>query len=78
MLKMRMMSVSNRLLNRALNPVEKHSERIDQKLRDTSNVLNWEGLKFLVNLSDITNLKIPILQFLLMYSVMKFWFIVLE
>ena len=27
-------------ITRALNPVEKHSERIDQKLRETSKVLN--------------------------------------
>ena len=37
-------------ITRALNPVEKHSERIDQKLRETSKVLNWEGLKFPVNI----------------------------
>ena len=40
---------------RALNPVEKHSERIDRKLREKSEVLNWEGLKFPVNLSDTIN-----------------------
>ena len=28
----------------------KHSERVDQKLRETSKVLNWEGQKFPVNL----------------------------
>ena len=27
-------------ITRALNPVEKHSERIDEKLRETSKVLN--------------------------------------
>ena len=42
---------------RTLNSVEKHSERIDQKLRETSKVLNWEGLKFPVNLSDINKFK---------------------
>ena len=31
----------------------KNSERIDSKLRETSKTLNWEGLKFPVNLSDI-------------------------
>ena len=41
----------------ALNPVEKHSARIDKKLRDTSKVLNWEGLKFSVNLSDINKFE---------------------
>ena len=32
-------------------------ERIDQKLRETSKVLNWEGLKFPVNLSDINKFE---------------------
>ena len=40
-------------ITRALNPVEKNSERIDKKLREKSEVLNWDGLKFPVNLSDI-------------------------
>ena len=31
----------------------KNSERINRKLRETSKALNWEELKFLVNLSDI-------------------------
>ena len=35
-----------RAITRALNPVEKNSERIDQNLREKSEVLNWEGLKF--------------------------------
>ena len=35
----------------------KHSERIDKKIRETSNVLNWEGLKFSVNLSDINKFE---------------------
>ena len=29
-------------ITRALNPVEKNSERIDRKLRETSKTLNWE------------------------------------
>ena len=41
----------------ALNPVEKNSERIDKKLRETSKDLNWEGLKFPVNLSDINKFE---------------------
>ena len=65
-------------ITRALKPVEINSERIDRNLRETSNTFNWEGLKFSVNLSDIINLKIIILQFLLMYSVMKRWLILLE
>ena len=40
-------------ITRALNSVEEYSERIDKILRETSKVLNWEGLKFPVNLSDI-------------------------
>ena len=40
-------------IKRALNPVEKNSERIDIKLRETSEILNWEGLKFPVNFFDI-------------------------
>ena len=37
-----------RAITRALNPVEKHSERIDIKLRE---VHNWESLKFSVIVS---------------------------
>ena len=44
-------------ITRALNPVEEHSERIDKILRETSKVLNWEGLKFSVNLSDINEFE---------------------
>ena len=40
-----------------LNPVEKKSERIDTKLREKLEVLNWEGLKFSVNLSDINKFE---------------------
>ena len=44
-------------ITRALNRVEKNSERIDKKLREKSEVLNWDGLKFPVNLSDINNFE---------------------
>ena len=44
-------------ITRALNQVEEHSERIDKILRETSKVLNWEGLKFPVNLGDIKKLE---------------------
>ena len=44
-------------ITRALNPVEKNSERIDKKLRETSKDLNWEGLNFPVNLSDINKIE---------------------
>ena len=36
---------------------KKNSERIDKKLRETSKDLNWEGMKFPVNLSDINKFK---------------------
>ena len=45
------------MITRALNPVEKNSERIDRKLRETSKILNWEGLKFSVNLSGINKFE---------------------
>ena len=35
----------------------KNSERIDRKLRETSKTLNWMGLKFPVNLSDINKFE---------------------
>ena len=44
-------------ITRALNPVERNSERSDKKLRETSKNLNWEGLKFPVNLSDINKFE---------------------
>ena len=44
-------------ITRALNLVEKNSERIERKLRETSKTLHWEGLKFPVNLSDINNFE---------------------
>ena len=46
-----------RAITRALNPVEKNSERIDKKLRVTSKVLNLKGLTFPVNLSDINTFE---------------------
>ena len=44
-------------ITRALNPVEKNSERIDIKLREKTEVFNWEGLKFPVNLMDINKFE---------------------
>ena len=44
-------------ITRALNPVEKHAERIDKQLRETSKVLNWESLKLPINLIDITKFE---------------------
>ena len=44
-------------ITRALNLVEKHSEGIDIKLREKSEVLSWKGLKFLVILSDINKFE---------------------
>ena len=43
--------------HKALNSVEKNSERIDKKLREKSEVLNWDGLKFPVNLRDINKFE---------------------
>ena len=42
---------------RALNAVEKNSERIDKELRETSKVLNWKGLKFPIKLIDINKFE---------------------
>ena len=44
-------------ITRALNPVEKNFERIDKKLREKSEILKWDGLKYSVNLSDINNFE---------------------
>ena len=44
-------------ITRAINPEEKNSERIDRKLRETSKTLNWEGLKFPVNSSDVNKFE---------------------
>ena len=41
----------------SINPVEEHSERFDKILRETSRFLNWEGLKFPVNLNDINKFE---------------------
>ena len=38
---------------RALNPVEKHAERISKVLRQQADELNWEGLKFPMELKEI-------------------------
>ena len=35
----------------------KNSERIDIKLRETSNALNWEGPKYPIKLSDINKFE---------------------
>ena len=43
-------------ITRALNPV-KNAERIDKKRREKSEVPNWDGLKFPVNLSDINKFE---------------------
>ena len=50
---------------------KKNSERNDIKLRETSKTLNWEELKFPVNLVLSIHFKIVSLQFLLMYSIKK-------
>ena len=37
--------------------IKKNSKRIDRKLRQTSKTLNWEELKFPVNLSDFNKFE---------------------
>ena len=44
-------------ITRALNPAEKHSERIDIKLREKSEVLNSDCLKFPIILRDINKFE---------------------
>ena len=41
------------VITRALNPVEKTLNLLIKKLREKLEVLNWDDMKFLVNLSDI-------------------------
>jgi len=38
---------------RALNPIEKNSERIDKKLKLQAEELNWKGINFPVSWHDI-------------------------
>ena len=52
-----MKSVSNGRSDEHLIQQRKNSERIVIKLREKSKVLNWEGLKFPVNLSDINKFE---------------------
>ena len=42
---------------RSIKSSRKNSERIEKKLRETSKDLNWEGLQFPVNLSDINKFE---------------------
>ena len=65
-------------ITRALNPVEKNSERIDRKLRETSKTINWERLKFPGNLSDINKFENHNSSISVNLLVMKNWFIFLE
>ena len=65
-------------ITRALNPVEKYSERNAIKLRETSMVLNWEGLKFPVNLIDINKFENHNSSISVNLLVTKNCFIVLE
>ena len=44
-------------ITRALNPVKIHPERIDKKLRETSNTLNCEKLTFPVKFSHINEFE---------------------
>ena len=62
----------------ALNPVETNSERIDRKRRETSKSLNWEGLKFPVNLSDISTFENHYYSISVNVFSYEIWFILLE
>ena len=44
-------------VTRALFPADKHPERIDKNLRENSKRLNWNGLKFPVDVKKITNFE---------------------
>ena len=44
-------------ITRALFPVNKHPERIDKNLRENSKRLNWNGLKFPIDLKQITHFE---------------------
>lgn len=44
-------------VTRALNPVEKNAERISKVLRQQSLKLNWEGLKFPMELKQISRFE---------------------
>ena len=44
-------------VTRALFPVNKHPERIDKTLRENSKRLNWNGLKFPIDLKQITHFE---------------------
>ena len=44
-------------VTRALNPVEEHPERITKELKQQSERLNWDGLKFPVELKEIKNFE---------------------
>ena len=65
-------------ITRALNPVEKKTLNVLIKNFETSKFLNWEGLKFPVNLSDINKFENHNSSISVMYSVTKIWFILLE
>ena len=41
----------------SIKSIRKNSERIDIKLREKSEIFNWDGLKFPVNLNDINNFE---------------------
>ena len=44
-------------ITRALKPVGKNSESTHINLREKSKFINWEGLKFSVNLIDINKFE---------------------
>ena len=44
-------------VTRALFPADKHPERIDKNLRENSKRLNWNGLKFPIDVKQITHFE---------------------
>ena len=62
----------------SINQVEKNSERIDIILRVNSEVVNWEGLKFTVNLRDINKFENRNSSISVNVFGTKIWFILLE
>ena len=44
-------------VTKALNPVDKNSERITELLREESKIPNWGDMEYPVNLERLTSLK---------------------
>ena len=64
-------------VTRALNPVDKKTERITKLLMEQSKNLNWDGIEFPVKLKDIGRFE-KIIKFLLTYLVLTVQFTLSE